>query len=39
MGATKFRVKLGAGTELAAAAMAEVVIEIDFNNAKLKGIT
>lgn len=38
LGATKTRVKLGAGTELAASAVAEVVIEIDFNHAKLQGI-
>jgi hypothetical protein len=38
MGATRIRAKLGAGTELASAAMAEQLLEIDFNNGKLKGV-
>lgn len=39
LGANKFRAKLGAGTELAEGMMPELVIEIDFNHAKLQGIT
>jgi len=39
LGATRLRVKMGAGTELAAGLMQEQVIEIDFNHAKLQGIT
>ncbi len=39
LGATKLRVKLGAGTEMAAGLMQEQVIEVDFNHAKLQGIT
>ena len=38
LGAIKMRAKLGAGTEVAQGVLQELVIEIDFNHAKLQGI-